>query len=293
MPMKLSDLPPVLYKFMPASFDGGKTLLPVLKSGHIRFTQPQGMNDPYEIQGSFRDETNYESLFDEVREQQLKAARAARVRGHQENIPLPKLVAAFNEIKRSGVLENGEMAERAMEFFREKLFNYGILSMSTNWESSAMWSHYAETHSGICLGFDSRMELFHRTKHKGILSLRKVHYCDERVPLAIGSRKSQVPNDLFFRKSSDWCYEEEWRVVARFSDLPPGTARKNGVHHSLDVVTLPIDLTYVTEILVGSKAERSVKEAALQFARSASHKINVFQMRLGRHSFRMERVGPL
>lgn len=291
--MSLPSLPPLVYKFMPASFDGGKSILPILKSGHIRFTQPKGMNDPYEIVGGFRDETDYRTYFQSHRREILNAARKKNLLQKKPKVPLGNLVRALNAIQESDFLVNGEMAQKAMELFQKRLLDYGILSMSTNWSSSAMWSHYARVHTGVCIGFDTAMPLFHRGKGQGILSLREVQYSDERVPLAVNKGTEGVPKNIFFRKSSDWRYEEEWRVVARFRDLPTGEVRRNGLHDGLQVLTLPIDLEQVIEILVGSRATPDVETAALEFARNSLRKVEIYKMRLSNSSFRMERIGPL
>lgn len=292
--METNEIPAVLYKFMPASYDGGKTLLPVLRGGHIRFTQPDGMNDPYELLGGFRDETDYRTQFAKVyRKEILTDARNARIRGHRQRIPLPKLVKALNAIQHSHDFENGSIAQSAHERFHKLLQNYGILSLADNCQSSAMWSHYAEVHSGVCVGFNPAMPLFHRGKSAGILSLRKVVYCEDRVPLAIGDSSVPVPNDLFFRKSSDWSYEKEWRVVARFSDLPSGSFRKNGLAKKIEVITLPIDLEYVSELIIGARADQATEKAALDFANKAKKQVQVFRMKLSQQLFRMEKIGPL
>src|SRR5262245_19701736 len=31
---------------------------------------------------------------------------------------------------------------------------FGFLSFSTNWRSPLMWAHYADSHTGVCIGVD-------------------------------------------------------------------------------------------------------------------------------------------
>ncbi|NKK82626.1 DUF2971 domain-containing protein [Rhizobium leguminosarum bv. viciae] len=31
---------------------------------------------------------------------------------------------------------------------------FGLLCMSTTWQEPLLWSHYADKHKGMCLGFD-------------------------------------------------------------------------------------------------------------------------------------------
>jgi len=69
-----------------------------------------------------------------------------------------------------------------------------------------MWSHYGESHKGVCLGFETDNDFFK------ILS--PINYQTERHQLDSGS-----PNDIVFkvmlRKLSSWSYESEWRLIRK------------------------------------------------------------------------------
>jgi hypothetical protein len=65
-----------------------------------------------------------------------------------------------------------QMQERQIiDYFKD---NYdkdtGLLCFSQNWTSPVLWSHYADKHRGICLGFDIREDL-----------LKKVNYIEKRA----------------------------------------------------------------------------------------------------------------
>jgi hypothetical protein len=57
------------------------------------------------------------------------------------------------------------------EFSRNK----GILCFSRDWKNPVLWSHYAESHQGLCLGFSFTAELV------------PIHYSATRVQLNIRS----------------------------------------------------------------------------------------------------------
>ena len=136
------------------------------------------------------------------------------------------------------------------------------------------------------------MPELNRSLSEGMRRLQKVVYSEERVAVALGNNKP-FPQDLFFRKSSDWAYEDEWRVLARFSDMPEYSFRKQGEFRGLDIITLPLDLRFVTEIIVGARADKAVEQAALKFAREAENPVHVYRMCLSEHLFKMEKEGPL
>lgn len=47
----------------------------------------------------------------------------------------------------------------------------GIICFSANWKNPVQWAHYADKHTGLCLGFDIPDE-----------HLEKILYVKERVP---------------------------------------------------------------------------------------------------------------
>jgi len=61
----------------------------------------------------------------------------------------------------------------------QSLEKYGVLCFSRSWNNVLMWSHYADRHKGICLGFDVLDE---RT--------RRVRYIE--TPLALDTLAARV-----------------------------------------------------------------------------------------------------
>jgi hypothetical protein len=75
----------------------------------------------------------------------------------------------------------------------------GIVCFTRRWHNPLLWSHYADKHRGICLGFD--------VDERG---LKPVKYVRRRPELLIPPTEESV-NELLFTKYRDWKYEEEWR----------------------------------------------------------------------------------
>lgn len=95
-----------------------------------------------------------------------------------------------------------------------------ICSFSENELATLMWSHYANEHHGICIGFDFK-------KLKQSCLLHRVKY-PSRVPLI----DSKIPGQKEFEfalkhKQSAWSYENEWRIISfsssDFISLEPNT----------------------------------------------------------------------
>ena len=86
---------------------------------------------------------------------------------------------------------------------------------------SAMWGHYAEKGKGVCLVFDKRKLLKHlskdmysckvnyRRKFKGYVHINSNN---------IGKSLERKRKGFFFTKSSDWKYEQEYRIITKVND---------------------------------------------------------------------------
>jgi hypothetical protein len=96
--------------------------------------------------------------------------------------------------------------------YREALakFNndHGLLCFSKSWHNPLLWSHYADRHKGICLGFDISDQIG-----------RKVKYTSKRVQCdwtRFGKDKqygSSIMLDVYSTKYTHWKYENEVRYM--------------------------------------------------------------------------------
>lgn len=101
-------------------------------------------------------------------------------------------------------------ARRTFNKWREEAIGrYGVLCFSKDWKSPLLWSHYADKHQGICLGFDVPDE-----------HLRNVDYVEDRqsVDNLVGEAEGVEPGPLFHLKFKAWEYEGEVRRILRLAD---------------------------------------------------------------------------
>lgn len=84
--------------------------------------------------------------------------------------------------------------------------NYGFLCFSESWKSPVQWAHYAERHTGLCLGFDIPKSL-----------LKKIEYVDDRFELPAYPQQEDMER-LLKTKYSHWSYEQEHRMWAELKN---------------------------------------------------------------------------
>jgi hypothetical protein len=151
------------------------------------------------------------------------------------------------------------------EFKKEMGSCYGMLCFSQHWHNPVLWSHYADKHHGICLGFeiDSR-------------GMQAIEYLTKRPTLGLPPTKNDTDR-LLFTKFRDWKYEEEWRAWIKIETRDPTTGFYfydfDGFVHLSDVIAGPLCDTPKTKI-----------EAALS---GYTEKINVIKARLAFKTFQV------
>ncbi len=161
----------------------------IIADNKLWFSTAADFNDPFELSTD-----NFDL---ELRPYQLKKL-------------LTKTNPYLSRQKRKEYLQNlSEQSTDIAKTFREhieKLRNsFGICCFSKRYDSTLMWSHYADSHKGICLGFeiDSTDSLY----------ILGVNYVTSRDPIIFWDQKYEMLPHWLFTKSHVWSYEEEVRAV--------------------------------------------------------------------------------
>ncbi len=102
-------------------------------------------------------------------------------------------------------------------------YDHGFISLSTDWQHPLMWSHYAEKHKGICLGFDVReseelVKVDYKNKRPKLMDLKEENDSTSNADLDIKDCMK-----LLSLKFDGWAYESERRL---FSPLAIGDPTK-------------------------------------------------------------------
>jgi len=95
--------------------------------------------------------------------------------------------------------DDRELRVALRRYKQEMSRRFGLICFCKHWHNPLLWSHYADKHRGMCLGFD--------VDDRG---LKEVTYVRERSNLKMPPTKESA-DELLFTKFWDWHYEEEWR----------------------------------------------------------------------------------
>jgi hypothetical protein len=139
----------------------------------------------------------------------------------------------------------------------------GLLCFSLDWHNPVLWSHYADRHRGIALGFDIDPQI-----------LKPVSYRRTRPTLQTLSMKPA--HALLFTKYFDWNYEHEARVFTALNDRDP----QSGLHFANFN-----DQLILRDVIAGSLCTATLQE--LREAVGSSAGVRFTKARLAFKTFRV------
>jgi hypothetical protein len=87
----------------------------------------------------------------------------------------------------------------------------GMICFSKKWSNPVMWSHYAERHKGICLGFDVADDYLFEVEYSANRLAKDI--LDEDGNLLIDKEYNEK---LLRTKYASWEYEKEVRMIVEF-----------------------------------------------------------------------------
>jgi hypothetical protein len=159
---------------------------------------------------------------------------------------------------------------------------FGVLSLSCRWNSVLLWSHYAASHEGFCVGFFEerlRNSLLPYAAACGYVTyqdkfpeIKPKVYKDPNDPDIINRRFTET-----LTKSSDWIHEEEYRMfINYFPNIPDNSGRL--IHFSNETIA---------EIIIGMKVNPLVRDEIIEICNSK--KITVYQARKSSFNFEISK----
>ncbi|MGE6190727.1 DUF2971 domain-containing protein [Stutzerimonas stutzeri] len=224
--LKYENIPSILYKYRSIN----ESSLKNLEDDTIWLSDPKNFNDPYDCSFHHKVEMDIgnadsalsmlfkHGLLDVLTEEQIQAVRES------EN-PIIKLLELSYPDEPDFGRSCGEalshiVKERDNALVRETSEGFKqmfkICCFSENPKSILMWSHYANYHTGFCIGYD-----FHELGNDDVRtrSIYPVVYSDEMFDATgVFASPKNIENILYLNqaalmKSTEWSYEKEWRLV--------------------------------------------------------------------------------
>ena len=202
----------------------------ILSQQQIYLPSPAEFNDPFDCKlpiayHLLENDTNLELEYISAFVNKYYAALSPELK----EAKIKKILAQGNYKKPEAIYElNNEI--------QEYINNYaGIYCITAIRDNILMWSHYANNHTGFCVGFNSK--LLFDCFHEG----QDINYVKDFPLISPIDEKLIQWNKLVFTKSDMWDYEIEYRLY------------KQGKTKT----TFTIPRESITEIIVGYKMEET------------------------------------
>jgi len=133
-----------------------------------------------------------------------------------------------------------------------------IVCFSTRPNSIRMWAYYAQAHEGICVGYN--------TADRPFWVAQKVKYQDPDTPFdivaAFKSDPTEIAANITCRKSSEWEFEEEYRIASNLGDIK----------------LIPFSASAIKEIRFGARIKTDFKEKVMEAICDLPHRPTIIQM---------------
>lgn len=250
--MTIRPTPP-LYKYM-----GSKRFIEMLRSTSIRFTQPDFLNDPYECHLTLDREA-------------LKADYRKHRKAHSPEM-------TDGQLDHSVEMAEDQLVIDALLHYRDRRRNLGILSLTEDPLQLLMWAHYGEEHRGVVVEFDISHPCIRPGSNGGdtYSGIEKVTYSKDKI---FGIPMPDTMIDVLSRKSPEWEYEREWRLIRTLN-----MTRR----HSEEICVVDFDLSAVKSVHLGARfpAQHLDEVTQLLNANGGAH-IKLWKVDIAPHRFEL------
>jgi len=272
------------------------------QTGKVRFTQPGEFNDPFELRPHIRGVADHETIarqhslaFEgEALENQVRISLAKVQLSSSERSRIDPTVVSTAIAKEAGqvfdLVRNicdglGPAVSRRMNStFNEHL---GIFCLTENPLNLLMWAHYGDHHRGVVIEFDEANPFFNSIKgpEDDFRHFRKVNYADNRPSIFL------TPSDaieVFYSKSREWEYENEWRLIAPLADATERIENPAG----LPIALFEVPGQAVRSVITGSRIGhmQSFELSRLIRSNAAFENVEFSRVELDESRFALHRI---
>lgn len=240
----------------------------ILDGLSVKATPPNQFNDPFEFLPAGYSGLTHSIIAEKLEEKRGQLMRLYyiellnnRFRGNYREFERWMLDHGGREIITSAI--HSQLSSRDFSEFVDLASSiFGVICLSEDSDNILMWSHYAQYHQGVVIGFDP-CQLNSMTGYE----IHKVRYSDKRPLMTFQGNGVPAHEDIvgiIASKAKLWSYENEWRILAPLNELKylPDT----------DIYSLPVGGSCITRVILGSRI--SVEDKCL-FQKNYSDRFSI------------------
>lgn len=255
------------FKYRSLDGDAKKRTRQTIMDSAIWFSKPGDFNDLFDCSPSYSIEgptSAFKEYMKRVARKERPLLNRQELRSHLAEVSKNQLLYCKSPAFLTKIRENVQ-----------KIMNeFGVLSLSTKPNQVLMWSHYAASHTGICLRFSRVQEDF------VFSTARRVIYCAERpIVNPILDAPDTIVAKFILSKANFWAYEDEWRVVTS-----PLSSLQIGSGPGL----IAYNPSLLDGIILGARISKSNAADVVSWVRGRKHPVKLFRSVPNFHSFQLD-----
>lgn len=238
-----------------------KYALEKILEGNIRLTQPGAFNDPFEMAIE-----TYNPYEENNKDLQLNF-----------NVLLPQ--RDISKYLLNNDFEDDNCNDLYMRDLIGTLNNHiGMLCLTKNPASHLMWAHYAEEYSGAVIEFDDGHDFFQ--------GCHQVKYAVDRPKFHIDYflKEPLIPLSELYIKSTEWEYEEEWRLSRNLKDCHRIKPKKG----NMDIFTMNIPDDCIKSITLGERTPLALVKNVFHKVKNTHIALSIAVLANWKYEFRKE-----
>lgn len=272
--MASANIPTSLHKYFPPG------RVDSLSNLELAFSPLSTFNDPFEGRPDIHGLTTGEQLLSQLWEKLPEAIQAQyeALPKEQKNLvdfdlfKEKMLALATTNLAGEASTFQAALTQIAKQMPDRMTKIMGALCLCETKDSLLMWAHYAKSHTGFVIEFDTSSHFFNRrrTENDENYHLRRVLYRSRRPS---GQLIDFDGNELFLVKSDDWSYEKEWRMFAPLHEADREIPTRDSA-----VCLFKFPIESIKSITMGARAPDYLQSTICAFSiNSRNHPITVFQ----------------
>ena len=247
-----------IYKYIDAA-----SCIKILENRSLAFRNPLSFNDPFEFSLNLID-------FSTMSEADIREV-------------VNDCYSFLNRKDRRQLWEAGKttllktLSGELEKLMKLDIEHHGVSCFSAEYDHLLLWSHYAKSHTGVCIGFDM-VELFYiiaQDSHPERL-IRKVDYRDELLPFPYMKGRQEATIRWMTTKSKVWDYEKEIRIILSFLKF-----NKEHLHFQ------KINKESFQTIYLGSQIQMEDAQSIREICKANYPHIKIYSMQLAGNQFKL------
>ncbi|MCU2734203.1 DUF2971 domain-containing protein [Enterobacter hormaechei subsp. steigerwaltii] len=242
----------MLYKYV-GNVDANKAveyLKAFVENGTIYSSRPFDFNDPAELKVRFDFEANFE----------LIKKRFKRDRPNETEQGFYNWYNSFNDHAKWWVAYNTR---------EQCLSSDGIVCLTREYDNFLMWSHYAHSHTGFCIGFND--EFVKTIDDRGFEGDVKYVRSYPRFNYFLDQEVDYL-SAVYLHKGEPWAYEKEFRVITK----------SHGIKN--------FDNSHIKEIILGCRASQVLVDYSFELLDKG---IAVYKMAISEDTYQLRKIPVL